>query len=70
MSEQRLRYLSAGPVERRDAVATQSRTLTQKTSSVADRMASWLALTFIPWDPMPAALFDLDREQPQARHCE
>ena len=36
MSEQRIRYLSAGPVERRDALATQSRTLTQRMSSVVE----------------------------------
>ena len=42
----------------------------KKMTSVTDRMASKLAFTFTPWDPMPASLFDFDREQPQARHGE
>ena len=44
--------------------------LAQKVPNIADLIAFQLALPLIPWDPMPTALLDLNREQPQACHCE
>ena len=62
--------LGATPVERRDAVNIQSEALAQKVPHVADRVATQLALPLFTWNPVPSALFDLNWEQPQARHRE